>query len=43
MFSKEHSVNTGLVDYCKKEVVQTKDSLETIVNTLENEHLIKRQ
>jgi len=38
--SREHNVNPELLDYCKKEIVRTKENLETIRNTLKQEGLL---
>jgi len=43
MLSAEHVVNTELVDYCKEEIVRTKESLETIRNTLKDDAFLERQ
>ncbi len=39
--SIEHRMNAGLVDYCKGEIVRTKESLETISNTLKGEGFLE--
>ena len=43
MLSAEHAVNRGLLDYCKEEIVRTKESLETIRNTLKDDGFLERQ